>query len=125
MSNTWLACLVAILALPAFAPAATAYTALAISDSRAYGYCNNQHSIGAATDCAMEYCQQSATDPQTCAIGLESEPTGHYSLAIGGGAWGVASGETTVEADADALLYCKASNCQIVARWTEGVVRGN
>ena len=101
-----------------------AYTAVAISDSRAYGDCNNQQSIGAATDCAMQYCRQSASDPHTCVIGLQSEPTGHYSLAIGGGAWGVASGETEVEADSDALLYCKASNCQIVARWTEGVVRG-
>lgn len=105
-------------------PAAMAYTAVAISDSRAYGYCNNQQSIGAARDCALQYCKQSASDPHTCVIGLESEPTGHYSLAIGGGAWGVASGETEVEADSDALLYCKASNCQIVARWTEGVVRG-
>lgn len=124
MRNVRLAILIATLVLPAFAPAAVAYTALAISDSRAYGYCNNQHSVGAATDCAMQYCQQSAADPQTCTIGLQSEPTGHYSLAIGGLAWGVASGETAADADRDALGYCQAVSCEIVARWTEGVVRG-
>ena len=105
-------------------PSANAYTALAISESRAFGYCNNEQSIGAATDCAMQYCRQSAPDPQTCAVGLQSEPTGHYSLAIGGASWGVASGDDQAAADRSALEYCKEALCAVVARWTEGIVRG-
>jgi hypothetical protein len=118
---------VAILALASLLvtmPVATAYTAVAVSQSLAYGYCNNMQSLGEATECAMRYCQQSASDPQTCTVGLESEPTGHYALAIGGGGWGAASGQSQAEADRDALGYCQRAGCEVVARWTEGIVRG-
>ena len=113
------------LALPlATTPGAMAYTAVALSESLAYGYCNNMQSLGEAAECAMRYCQQTASDPQTCAIGLQSEPTGHYALAVGGGGWGAASGQSQAEADRDALGYCQRTGCEIVARWTEGIVRG-
>ncbi len=111
------------LALASVAPA-TAYTAVALSGTLAYGYCSNQQSMAAAADCALEHCRQAASDPQTCAVGLESEPTGHYSLAIGGGGWGAASGQSVAEADSAALGYCQAAGSQVVARWTEGIVRG-
>ncbi|MGV3489947.1 MAG: DUF4189 domain-containing protein [Devosia sp.] len=125
MSRATLGLIAALALWLAPAANANAYTAVALSQSMAYGYCSDEQSLGSAIDCAMSYCRQAATDPDTCTIGLQAEPRGHYSLAIGGGAWGVASGETSVEADSDALLYCKAANCNIVARWTEGVVRGN
>ncbi len=105
-------------------PGALAYTAVAVSDSRAYGYCNNMQSLGEAGDCAMRYCQQSATDPQTCVVGFQSEPTGNYALAIGDGGWGAAMGQSQAEADRDALGYCGQPGCVVVARWTEGIVRG-
>jgi hypothetical protein len=124
MRQAGLAAFGALALLVCAIPAASAYTAVAVSESRAFGYCNNAQSIGEASNCAMRYCQQSASDPQTCAIGLQSEPTGHYSLATGGGAWGVASGESQADADRSALDYCKTDSCQVVARWTEGVVRG-
>ncbi|WP_423065485.1 DUF4189 domain-containing protein [Devosia sp. CN2-171] len=114
----------AIVLTLACAPGAMAYTAVAISDSRAYGYCNNMQSLGEAADCAMRYCRQSATDPQTCVVGFQSEPTGNYALAIGDGGWGAAMGQSQAEADRDALGYCKAAGCVVVARWTEGIVRG-
>jgi hypothetical protein len=112
----------AILLLPV--SSANAYTAVAISESRAYGYCNNMQSLGEAIDCAMRYCQQSATDPSTCAVGLKSEPTGYYALAIGDGGWGAAMGQSQAEADRDALGYCASAVCTVVARWTEGILRG-
>lgn len=117
--------ILAIVLLLSTMPAATAYTAVAVSDSRAFGYCNNMQSLGEAGDCAMRYCQQSAADPQACVIGFESEPTGNYSLAIGGGGWGAAMGQSQADADRDALGYCGNAACTIVARWTEGIVRGN
>ena len=106
-------------------PGALAYTAVAVSDSRAFGYCNNMQSLGEAGDCAMRYCQQSAADPQTCVVGFQSEPTGNYALAIGDGGWGAAMGQSQAEADRDALGYCGNATCTIVARWTEGIVRGD
>lgn len=111
------------LSLTSAAPA-TAYTAVALSGTLAYGYCSNQQSMAAAADCAMRQCQQAASDPHSCAIGLESEPAGHYSLAIGGGGWGAASGQSAAEADSAALGYCQLAGCEVVARWTEGIVRG-
>lgn len=124
MREAWQVAFATLATSLASVSSASAYTALAISDSRAYGYCSNEQSIGAATDCAMQYCRQSAPDPQTCAIGLQSEPTGHYSLAIGGTSWGVASADTEAEADRSALEYCKEALCAVVAHWTEGIVRG-
>ena len=88
MRYVWRCTILSLLLLLAGVPAANAYTAVAIADSRAYGYCNNMQSLGEARDCALRYCQQSAADPQSCVIGFDSEPTGHYSLAIGSGGWG-------------------------------------
>ena len=124
MQRAWLSTIIAVAILLAAMSAAMAYTAVAVSEKLAYGYCNNMQSVGEATDCAMRYCRESATDPQTCAVGLQSEPTGHYSLAIGGGGWGVASGDNGAEADRSALGYCRSDECVVVARWTEGIVRG-
>ena len=124
MRQAWLCMIIALVMSLAATPAAMAYTAVAISGKLAYGYCNNMQSVGEATDCAMQYCQQSAPDPHTCAAGIQSEPTGHYSLAIGGGGWGVASGDSEAEADRSALGYCRSAACVVVARWTEGIVRG-
>jgi hypothetical protein len=124
MRQAWLGTIVALAMSLATVPAAMAYTAVAVSEKLAYGYCNNMQSVGEATECAMKYCRESAADPHTCAVGLQSEPTGHYSLAIGGGGWGVASGDSQAEADRSALGYCRSDGCQVVARWTEGVVRG-
>jgi len=123
MKRTLFACLASLSLLVAVQPAG-AYTAVALSQSLAFGYCNNQQSVGAATDCAMSYCRQAATDPDTCTIGLSSEPTGNYALAIGGGSWGAASADNQAQADRDALGYCQSPACEIVARWTEGIVRG-
>lgn len=125
MRQALLVALLALPILPTLTPGAMAYTAVAVSKSFAYGYCNNMQSIGEAVDCAMQYCRQSATDPETCAVGMQSEPTGNYALAIGGGSWGAAMGQSQADADHDALGYCQASGCAIVARWTEGIVRGN
>ena len=111
-------------ALLASLPAATAYTAVAVSGSLAFGYCADMQSLGAAIECAMKYCRDSASDPQTCTIGLRSEPAGHYALAIGDGGWGVASAQTPAEAEREALDYCQRPGCRVVARWTEGIVRG-
>lgn len=116
--------LLTVLVLLFTTPAALAYTAVAVSDTRAYGYCNNMQSLGEAGDCAMRYCQQSAADPQTCVVGFQSEPTGNYALAIGDGGWGAAVGQSQAEADRDAVGYCGNAGCVVVARWTEGIVRG-
>jgi hypothetical protein len=124
MRQVWLSTIIAVAISLAAMPAVMAYTAVAVSEKLAYGYCNNMQSVGEATECAMKYCRQSATDPQTCAVGLQSEPNGHYSLAIGGGGWGVASGDSEAEADRSALGYCRSEACVVVARWTEGIVRG-
>lgn len=124
MRQTVPAALLGLAGLLGTMPGAMAYTAIAVSGSLAYGYCNNMQSQGEADGCAMRYCRQSATDPETCAVGLRSEPTGHYALAIGGGSWGAAMGQSQAEADRDALGYCRTAGCTIVARWTEGVVRG-
>ena len=117
--------IVALNALLLLTPGAVAYTAVALSKSLAYGYCNNMQSLGEAIDCAIQYCRQSAADPETCAVGMQSEPTGNYALAIGGGSWGAAMGQSQADADHDALGYCANAGCTIVARWTEGIVRGD
>ncbi len=124
MRYRWLGVILAVALSLASVPGAMAYTAVAVSDSRAYGYCNNMQSLGEAGDCAMRYCRQSAIDPQTCVVGFQSEPTGNYALAIGDGGWGAAMGQTQADADRDALGYCKSAACVVVARWTEGIVRG-
>ncbi|MBN9308861.1 hypothetical protein [Devosia sp.] len=125
MRQTVLAALLMLAGLLGTMREAVAYTAVAVSGSLAYGFCNNMQSQGEADSCALSYCQQGAADPDTCAIGLRSEPTGNYALAIGGGSWGVAMGQSQADADRDALGYCANSACAVVARWTEGIVRGN
>ena len=124
MRQAWLGAMIAMVLSATSVPGALAYTAVALSDSRAYGYCNNMQALGEAEQCAMRYCQQSAADPHSCAVGFRSEPTGNYALAIGDGGWGAAMGQSQADADRDALGYCGSAGCVVVARWTEGIVRG-
>jgi hypothetical protein len=119
MIGRWRSFVAALVLLLGVLPGAHAYTATAFSATAGFGYCNNVATTEAAASCALDYCRQYAGDPDSCAIGIESEAEGNYALATGDGHWGVAWAPTEAEADAAALGYCQSSNCQIRVRWVE------
>jgi hypothetical protein len=96
-----------------------AYSAVAFSRSLGYGYCYDRDTKPEAATCALNYCRQNASDPDTCGVAYSGSARSNYALAIGKHHWGIGSDDTSPDADRAALGFCAASDCTVRVRWSE------
>ena len=112
----------ALLALASWPPSqANAYSAVATSAKLAWGYCYDFADQASAESCAMDYCRQYASDPNTCAVGYSDAAPGNYAFALGDSGWGVGRDDNLTKAKNTALSYCRqySQNCAVAATWED------